>query len=105
MGGGGWVTCGMGVWGWQVWLGLNVSVEMDGEVRFNYSVDIPLEDSQRGFFFYIDDTLTDSVLVTNRPPPGGTWMKGAPLTPSHHPIIPPLRLVIWGRVRSRARPL
>lgn len=43
----------------SVWLSLNVTMEMVGSVRYNFSVDIPEGDTERGFFFYIDDELTD----------------------------------------------
>eukprot|EP00271_Cylindrocystis_brebissonii_P014177 TRINITY_DN35437_c0_g1_i1.p1 TRINITY_DN35437_c0_g1~~TRINITY_DN35437_c0_g1_i1.p1 ORF type:complete len:1140 (-),score=156.00 TRINITY_DN35437_c0_g1_i1:340-3759(-) len=42
----------------SVWLALNVTMEMAGNVKFNFSVDIPQDDSQRGMFFYVDDALS-----------------------------------------------
>lgn len=50
----------------QAWLKMNVSLEMIGEVSFNFSVDIPKGDTSRGFFFYVDDTPIDEMVVRPR---------------------------------------
>ena len=47
----------------QVWLRYDVSMEMDGEISFNYSVHVSQGSEDRGFFFYIDEDLTDTVEV------------------------------------------
>lgn len=49
----------------QVFLSMNVTVDVPGSVWFNYSMDMTAGPGSRVFFFYIDDDIVDYVQACN----------------------------------------
>ncbi|GJP42332.1 hypothetical protein CLOM_g1908 [Closterium sp. NIES-68] len=45
----------------SVWLALNVNLSIPGSITYDFDVDIPPGDLQRGLFFYVDDNLVENI--------------------------------------------